>query len=99
MPYGYVGSMKTQPGRREEVVAILLSGLDRLQKTGCLQYTVGVSRDDDVTIWTSEVWPSKEQHDASLQLPGVKDAIARALPMLTGEFTRAETAVRGGLGL
>ena len=99
MSYGYLGSMKTQPGKREEVVAILLSGLDGLQKVGCIQYTVGVSLSDDVTIWVSEVWSSKEQHDASLQLPEVKEAIARAMPMLTGDFTREETTVQGGIGL
>ena len=99
MTYGYIGSMKTQSGKQEEVVAILLSGLDGLQKAGCVQYTVGVSLSDDVTVWTSEVWGSKEQHDASLQLPEVKDAIARAMPMLTGDFTREETTVQGGIGL
>lgn len=99
MLYGYIGSMKTQPGKREEVVAILLSGLGGLQRAGCIQYTVGVSLGDDVTIWASEVWGSKEQHDASLQLPEVKEVIARAMPMLTGDFTRTETVVQGGLGL
>jgi quinol monooxygenase YgiN len=77
----------------------LLSGLDGLRKAGCIQYTVGLSLSDDVTIWTSEVWLSKEQHDASLQLPEVKDAIARTMPLLTGDFTRMETTVHGGLGL
>ena len=72
MPYGFIGSMKTQPGKREEVAAILLSGLDGLRSAGCVQYTVGVLPDDEVTIWTCEVWGSKEQHDASLQLPGAK---------------------------
>jgi len=99
MSYGYTGSMKTQPGKREEVVAILLSGLDGLQQVGCLQYTVGVSLSDDTTIWVSEVWRSKEEHDASLQLPEVKDAIGRAMPMLTGDFTKQETTVQGGIGL
>ena len=99
MTYGFIGSMKTQPGKREEVAAILLGGLDGLRKAGCVQYTVGVLPDDEVTIWTCEVWGSKEQHDASLQLPEAKEAIARAMPMLTGEFTSTETTVRGGLGL
>jgi quinol monooxygenase YgiN len=99
MPYGYMGSMKTQPGKRDEVVAILLGGLDGLRTAGCVQYTVAVSADDDITIWTSEVWGSEEQHDASLQLPEAKEAIARAMPMLTGDFTRVETTVLGGIGL
>jgi quinol monooxygenase YgiN len=45
------------------------------------------------------VWESAEHHAASLQLPGTRAAIAAAMPLLTGEFTRQETQVAGGLGL
>jgi len=98
MAYGYLGSMKVKPGHRDDVVAILLSGLDGLRAAGCEAYIVGVSETDD-TIWVSEVWRSKEHHDASLQLPEARAAIAKAMPMLTGEFTRQEVSVVGGLGL
>src|SRR5690349_11977860 len=99
MAYGYLASMKTLPGRRDEVLAILLSASDGLREVGCDLYIVGHSPTDDVTIFVSEVWGSKEQHDASLQLPETKAAIATAMPMLTGEFTGQEVAVLGGLGL
>ena len=99
MPYGYIGSMKTKPGHRNEVVAILLSGVDGLRQAGCELYVVSVSDADDVTIWVSEVWRSKEQHDASLQLPETRVAIGNAMPMLTGEFTSQELTVVGGLGV
>jgi len=97
VPYGYVASMKTKPGHRDDVVDILLSGVEGLRQVGCDLYLVGVSNTDDVTIWVSEVWSSKEAHDASLQLPETKAAIAKAMPMLTGEFTGQELTVRGGL--
>ncbi len=97
MPYGYLASMKTKPGHREDVVAILLSGVEGLRQVGCDLYLVGVSNTDDVTIWVSEVWQSKEAHDASLQLPETRAAISQAMPMLTGEFTSEELTVRGGL--
>lgn len=42
---------------------------------------------------------SKEAHDTSLQRPETRDAITRAMPMLTGEFTGYEMTVRGGLGV
>jgi quinol monooxygenase YgiN len=45
------------------------------------------------------VWDSKEHHDASLQLPETKAAIATAMPMLTGELTGQELTVVGGLGV
>ena len=99
MPYGYIGSMKTKPGHRNDVVAILLNGADGLRQAGCDLYVVSVSDTDDVTIWVSEVWQSKAQHDASLQLPETRAAIGNAMPMLTGEFTSQELTVVGGLGV
>jgi quinol monooxygenase YgiN len=97
MPYGYIGSMKTQPGKRDDVVAILLSGFDGLRAAGASQYTIGVDATDEVTIWVSEVWESEAAHAASLELPETKAAIGRAMPMLAGDFTRVETDVRGVL--
>jgi quinol monooxygenase YgiN len=99
VPYGYIGSMKTKAGHRDDVVAILLSGVDGLRQAGCDLYVVSVSDADDVTIWVSEIWQTKEQHDASLQLLETKAAIGKAMPMLTGEFTRQELTVIGGLGI
>ena len=99
MTYGFIGSMKAKPGKRDEVIAIMLGGVEGLRSAGCLQYTVGASAADDVTIWTSEVWGTQEQHDASLQLPAAREAIGQALPLIAGDFTRVETSVRGGLGL
>jgi quinol monooxygenase YgiN len=91
--------MKCRPGHRDDVVAILLSGADGLREAGCHLYVVGVADTDDVTIWVSEVWESKERHDAALQLPETRAAIATAMPMLTGEFTSQELTVAGGLGV
>jgi quinol monooxygenase YgiN len=97
--YGCMASMKTRAGSRDEVVSILLSAVDGLREAGCDIYLVGLSEDDDVTIWVTEVWRTKEHHDASLELPGAKAAIGEAMPMLTGEFTKQELSVVGGLGL
>jgi quinol monooxygenase YgiN len=99
MTYGYIGSMTAKPGCRDDVVSILVSGAGGLRVHGCRFYVVGVSSTDDDTIWVTEVWESKEKHDASLQLPEAKAAISKAMPMLTGEFTRQETTVVGGLGV
>jgi quinol monooxygenase YgiN len=97
--YGYVGSMRTKDGQRDAVIEILLSGADGLRAAGCQVYTVCTAGDDDSVIWVTEVWDSAEQHDASLQLPETRAAIGRAMPMLTGEFTRQELSVVGGLGV
>ncbi|MGW0662119.1 putative quinol monooxygenase [Streptodolium elevatio] len=98
MTYGYIGTMKTQPGMRDGVVAILLSGVESLRELGCESYVVSMAADDPDTIVVMEVWQSKDHHDASLQLPEAKEAIAAAMPMLTGEFGGRELVVAGGLG-
>lgn len=99
MLYGYVGTMRTTPGHRDQVVAILLRDVDGLRAAGCHAYVVGVDDADADLIHVTEVWDSSERHRASLQLPEVKAAIAEAMPMLTGEFTSRELGVVGGLGL
>jgi quinol monooxygenase YgiN len=97
--YGYVGTMRTKAGHRDDVLKILLSGVDGLRAAGCELYVVSVPDTDPDIIWVTEVWQSKEHHDASLQLPETKEAIGRAMPMLTGEFTSQELTVVGGLGV
>ncbi|HEX5405115.1 MAG TPA: hypothetical protein VFX16_22775 [Pseudonocardiaceae bacterium] len=51
---------------------------------------------DRNVIWVTEVWQSKEHHEASLRLPETQAAIAAAMPLLTGEFTRQELMIVGG---
>jgi quinol monooxygenase YgiN len=97
--YGYIGSMRTRPGKRDDVIAHLVKGLDGLPAAGCRSYVVSECPDDAERIWVTEVWESAEHHAASLQLPEIKAAIATAMPLLTGEFTSQETRVVGGLGL
>jgi quinol monooxygenase YgiN len=95
--YGYLATMRTKAGHRDDVVQILLSGVDGLREVGCQLYLVGVSDTDPELIWVTEVWESKRHHDDSLQLPETRAAIARAMPMLTGEFTGQELTIAGGL--
>jgi len=97
--YGYLGTMRTTPGRRDDVVAILLRGQDGLRAAGCELYVVGTSDTDPDLVWVQEVWASKAHHKASLELPETKAAIAEAMPMLAGEFTSQELDIVGGLGL
>lgn len=99
MPYGYIGSMRVKPGHRDEVAAILVSVSEELPQLGCLLYVVSLSDTDDDMIWVSEVWQTKEEHDASLQTAEAREAIGKAMPMLTGEFTNQELTVVGGLGV
>jgi quinol monooxygenase YgiN len=99
MRYSLSGRLVARPGKRDAVVAILLRDVLKLRDVGCDLYVVSVSDDHPDTVWVNEVWGSKEAHDVSLQLPTVKQAIAEAMPMLTGEFEHVELSVVGGLGM
>jgi quinol monooxygenase YgiN len=97
--YCYFNSMRAKSGHRDQVVKILLRAAEGVRAAGCHLYVIGVADDDDQTILVNEVWDSKQQHDASLQLPETRAAIAEAMPMLTGEFATKEFTVVGGLGV
>ena len=97
MTFGLTGSIKTNPGQRAAVIAILLDGVERLRDAGCRVYIVGEGKPDEIVVF--EVWVSKQHHDESLQLPEDRESIARAMPMLTGEFSNREVTIVGGLGL
>jgi quinol monooxygenase YgiN len=99
VPYGYIGSMRTRKGCRDDVIGILLSGADGLRAAGCQLYAVCTAPADADMIWVTEIWESAEHHEASLQLPETRAAIAKAMPMLTGEFTGQELTVVGGLAV
>src|SRR5471030_1391903 len=88
MLYGYIGSMKTKPGRRDDVVSILLAGVDGLREAGCHLYVVGSAHADDNTIWVNEVWASKSHHH-----PGDADAHGRVhQPRIHGPGWRGRVA-------
>ena len=97
--YGYLATMRTKPGHRDDLVTILLAGEDGLRAAGCDLYVVGTSDPDPDTVWVFEVWRSKAHHDESLSHPATKAAIAAALPLLTGERTGQELTIAGGLGV
>ncbi|MEU8348141.1 hypothetical protein [Streptomyces sp. NPDC048845] len=57
-----------------------------------------MAADDPDTIVVMEVRQSKDPHDASPRSPEAREAIAAAMPMLTGRFSSREPVVAGGLG-
>ncbi len=97
MHYGLYSKIKTQAGKRDEVVSILLRDVDKLEAAGCKAYIVNLATNDANTIWITEIWTSPKAHQASISLPSVKKAIAEAMPLLTGEFDKVELDVIGGL--
>ncbi|MEX0426343.1 putative quinol monooxygenase [Nocardioides sp. DS6] len=84
MTFANVATLGVLPGRRDELVAHLTRPSEELAAAGCLLYEVGVSDDDPDTVFVVELWTSAAAHQASLQLPAVRAAIAEARPLLSG---------------
>ena len=92
--YGLIGRMNAVPGTREQLIAILLEAVADMP--GCLSYVVAADARDANAVWITEVWDSKESHDASLSLPSVRAAIAKGRPLIAGFGDSIVTTPAGG---
>lgn len=95
--YGLIGRIEAVPGRRDELIQILVGGVGGMP--GCLSYVVARDPTSDDALWVTEVWESRDAHRASLSLPSVQDAIARGRPLIAGFSSQTETEPVGGHGL
>jgi quinol monooxygenase YgiN len=95
--YGLIGKMMTVPGKRDELIAILLEGVAGMP--GCLSYIIARDPTDANAIWITEVWDSQSSHKDSLSLPSVKQAIVKGKPLIAGFGERFVTEPVGGYGL
>jgi quinol monooxygenase YgiN len=95
--YGLIGKFTAADGKRDELIAILVESTGAMP--GCKSYVVAKDTTDPNGIWITEVWDSKESHDASLSLPAVRAAIARGRPLIAGMSDGVVTTPMGGVGL
>ena len=93
--YGLIGRIIAVPGRRDELIEILLAG--SADMPGCHSYIVAKDAEDPNAVWVTEVWDSRESHQASLGLPQVKVAIEKGRPLIGGIGERFETEPVGGV--
>jgi len=95
--YGLIGKIKANPGKRDELIAVLLEGSNKMP--GCLSYIVSQDTTDADAIWVTEVWVDQDSHRNSLTLPSVQQAISRGRPLIAGFGERFESIPVGGHGL
>ena len=95
--YGLIGKFHAVSAKREVLIAILMEGIESMP--GCLSYVVAKDPKDPDAIWITEVWDDMASHKASLTLPGVQGAIARAKPLIAKFGERLETEPVGGHGI
>ena len=97
--YGLFGRFIAVEGQRDSLLKILLEASGLLQDNpDCIHYLVGTSA-DDTSVWVSEVWSSKEAHDAALSPENIRSLIMTARPLILDMPEGTEYAVVGGKGL
>ena len=98
--YGFFGTFIARPGKRDELLALLLKAADMLElDESCLLYVMGTSETEPDVIWSNEIWTSKTAHDAALEPATVRAVLSLAMPLLAHVGSKTEFTVVGGKGL
>lgn len=95
------GKLTAKQGQREDLAAILIEA-SKLVSTakGCKLYVIGKDETDPNSVYITEIWDSKEDHDNSLKVAGVRELIMKAMPMLDGQPSKGqEIEILGGAGI
>lgn len=99
MKYGLFGKFTAIPGKRDELVVVLLQAAALLQENDdCIQYIVSTSDEPNI-IWVNEIWNSKQAHEASLDPPDIKELIRTAMPLIASMSDHTEQHIVGGKGI
>lgn len=99
--YGLHGKLIATKGNREKLTEILLEASEIVKNAkGSHIYLISNDNEDENTVWVTEVWDSKDDHDNSLELDEVREFIKKAMPYVDGPPNKGhEFSVLGGLGI
>lgn len=99
--YLLYGKLTAKSGYRNELANILLDA-SKLVSTakGCKLYVIGKDENDQNSVYVTEIWDSKEDHDNSLKAENVRELIMKAMPILDGQPQKGqELEILGGTGI
>lgn len=98
--YGLIGKLKTHPGQRQTLIDNLLKAADIMRAMeGCYAYIISEATDDPDTIWISEVWRSKDDHQGSLANEDIRAIIMNGRSLIVEPPDGFEVTPVGGVGL
>lgn len=99
--YGYSGKLKAKQGKGEELAALLMRDVKEMEKIkGCQLYIIGRNSAEPDSVFITEVWDSKEDHQNSLKDERIRALINEAMPLLDGMPEKGqELEILGGAGI
>ena len=95
------GKLQAKPNQTNELADILLKASELVSTAkGCRLYVIGKDENEPNSVYVKEVWDSKDDHDNSLKVEGVRELIMKAMPILDGQPTKGqELEILGGTGI
>lgn len=95
------GKLTAKSGHSVELANILIEASQLIASVkGCQLYVIGKDQNDKNSVYVTEIWDSKEDHDNSLKAEGVRELIMKAMPIIDGQPTKGqELEVLGGVGI
>ena len=95
--HGQINKITANPEHRKALQELLLTGVDEMP--GCISYIVSEDSADACILWVTEIWDSEQSQRVSLELPTIKGAIEKAMPMIAAFENVATVCPVGGKGL
>src|SRR5690606_30416098 len=95
------GKFTAQTGMADELAGILIEAAHLVSTAqGCQLYIVSRDPEETNVVYVTEIWDTKEDHDNSLQINGVRNLIMKAMPMIDGRPEKGqELEILGGIGI
>lgn len=78
------GKLIAKQGERDKLLDIMTRASRLMQEKakGCELYAVGHVVGDENTVYITEIWATKQDHEVSLAVEGVRELIGEAMPIL-----------------
>lgn len=95
------GKFTAKTGLVDELANILIEASQLVSTAkGCQLYVVSRDKNDPNSVYVTEIWDSKDDHDNSLKIEGVRELIMKAMPMIDGQPQKGqELEILGGTGI
>ena len=95
------GKFTAKTGLADELANILIEASQLVSTAkGCKLYVVSRDKNDPNSVYVTEIWDSKDDHDNSLKIEGVRELIMKAIPMIDGQPQKGqELEILGGTGI
>jgi quinol monooxygenase YgiN len=97
MSYALINKMTTQPGKRDEVIEIMLkSGAAFNDNPSCVLYVVSKDKKDDNVLWVQDLWTNGDDHKTAMNDAEMQAYVKQAMPLLDGMPQQKEVEIVGG---